>query len=99
MESNNPMILHIDLGNQSLQSWLKENRYIIYSELVRFSEKLIKNKMDLIQAVMVSNLSDNVDFIIKKENVNLTLEKAMNYFLSIEEYEKCAKIRDLINQL
>jgi hypothetical protein len=99
MESNNPMILHIDLGNQSLQSWLKENRYIIYSELVRFSEKLIKNKMDLIQAVMVSNLSDNVVFIIKKENVNLTLEKAMNYFLSIEEYEKCAKIRDLINQL
>ncbi len=99
MEKGNPMILHIDLGNQSLQSWLKENRYIIYSELVRFSEKLIKNKMDFIQAVMVSNLSDNVVFIIKKENVNLTLEKAMNYFLSIEEYEKCAKIRDLMNQL
>lgn len=93
------MILHIDLGNQSLQSWLKENKYIIYSELVRFSEKLIKNKLDFIQAVMISNLSDNVVFIIKKENVNLTLEKAMNYFLSIEEYEKCAKIRDLINKL
>lgn len=99
MEKGSPMILHIDLGNQSLQSWLKDNRYIIYSELVRFSEKLIKNKLDFIQAVMISNLSDNVVFIIKKENVNLTLEKAMNYFLSIEEYEKCAKIRDLINRL
>lgn len=99
MEKGSPMILHIDLGNQSLQSWLKENRYIIYSELVRFAEKLIKNKLDFIQAVMISNLSDNVVFIIKKENVNLTLEKAMNYFLSIEEYEKCAKIRDLINKL
>lgn len=99
MEKGSPMILHIDLGNQSLQSWLKDNRYIIYSELVRFAEKLIKNKLDFIQAVMISNLSDNVVFIIKKENVNLTLEKAMNYFLSIEEYEKCAKIRDLINKL
>ena len=95
MESNNPMILHIDLGNQSLQSWLKSNKYIIFSELVRFSEKLIKNKMDYIQAVMVSNLSDNVVFIIKKENVNLTLQKAMEYFLSIEEYEQCAKVRDI----
>jgi hypothetical protein len=99
MEKGSPMILHIDLGNQSLQSWLKDNRYIIYSELVRFAEKLIKNKLDFIQAVMISNLSDNVVFIIKKENVNITLEKAMDYFLSIEEYEKCAKIRDLINKL
>lgn len=90
-----PIILHIDLGNQSLQSWLKDNRYIIFSELVRFSEKLIKNKMDSIQAIMVSNLSDNVVFIIKKENVSLTLEKAMEYFLSIEEYEQCSKIRDI----
>ncbi len=95
MEGNNPMLLHIDLGNQSLQSWLKNNRYIIYSELVRFSEKLIKNNMDYIQAVMVSNLSDNIVFIIKKENVNLTLDKAMEYFLSIEEYEQCSKIRDI----
>ena len=99
MESNNPMILHIDLGNQSLQSWLKENRYIIYSELVRFSEKLIKNKMDLIQAIMVSNSSDNIVFIIKKDNVKLTLDKAMDYFLEIEEYEKCSEIRDLLNKL
>lgn len=90
-----PILLHIDLGNQSLQSWLKDNRYIIFSELVRFSEKLIKNEMDSIQAIMVSNLSDNVVFIIKKENVNLTLDKAMEYFLSIEEYEQCAKIRDI----
>ena len=90
-----PILLHIDLGNQSLQSWLKDNRYIIFSELVRFSEKLIKNKMDSIQAIMVSNLSDNVVFIIKKENVNLTLNKAMEYFLSIEEYEQCSKIRDI----
>lgn len=95
MKSGNPMLLHIDLGNQSLQSWLKDNKYIVFSELVRFSEKLIKNNMDSIQAIMVSNLSDNVVFIIKKENVNITLDKAMEYFLSIEEYEQCSKIRDI----
>ena len=79
-----PIILHIDLGNQSLSNWLKDNRYVIYSELVRYSEKLITEKLELVQAILVSNLADNIVFIIKRDNVKLTLDKAMEYFLSIE---------------
>jgi hypothetical protein len=94
-KDNNPIILHIDLGNQSLSSWLKENKYIIHSELIRYSEKLIKEKLESVQAIMVSNLSDNIVFLVKKENIEVTLERAMEYFLSIEEYEQCSKIRDL----
>ena len=90
-----PIILHIDLGNQSLSRWLKDNRYVIYSELIRYSAKLINEQLELVQAILVSNLADNIVFIIKKDNVELTLNKAMEYFLSIEEYEQCAKIRNL----
>ena len=90
-----PVILHIELGNQHLSKWLKENRYIIYSELIRYSEKLIKEKIEIIQAIMVSNLYDNIVFIIKRDNVKLTLDKAMDFFMDIEEYEKCAEIRNL----
>lgn len=99
MNKPNPNILHIDLGNQSLQAWLIANRYIIYSELVRFSEKLLKEDLDAIEAVLVSNLSDNVVFVLEKKNIHITLEKAMAYFLEVEEYEKCSKIRDLQNLL
>lgn len=91
-----PIILHIDLGNQSLTSWLKENKYIIHSELVRYCQILIENDLDYVQAIMVSNLSDNVVFFIKKENVEMTLDKAMEYFLSIEEYEQCDKIKNCL---
>ena len=94
-KDNNPIILHIDLGNQSLSSWLKENKYIIHSELIRYSEILIKEKKESVQAIMVSNLSDNIVFLVKKENIEVTLQRAMEYFLSIEEYEQCSKIRDL----
>lgn len=94
-----PMILHIDLGNQSVQAWLKDNKYIVFSEILRYSEKLLKDEMDSIQAILVSNLSDNVVFLIKRDELSITLNKAMDYFLSIEEYEKCAKARDLINRL
>ena len=90
-----PIILHIELGNESVSYWLKQNQYVIFSELVRFSKKLLEEKLSFIQAIMVSNLSDNIVFIIKKENLKLTLNKAMDYFMEIEEYEKCAEIRDL----
>jgi hypothetical protein len=91
-----PIILHIDLGNQSLTSWLKENKYIIHSELVRYCQILLENDLEYVQAIMVSNLSDNVVFFIKKENVEMTLDKAMEYFLSIEEYEQCDKIKNCL---
>ena len=90
-----PIILHIELGNQSVLEWLKENQYIIFSELIRYSDKLLKENLNFIQAIMVSNVSDNIVFIVKKENLKLTLDKAMDFFMDIEEYEKCAKIRDL----
>lgn len=90
-----PIILHIELGNQSVLEWLKENQYIIFSELIRYSDKLLKENLSFIQAIMVSNISDNIVFIVKKENLKLTLDKAMDFFMDIEEYEKCAEIRDL----
>lgn len=92
---NETIILHIDLGNQSVSSWLNLNRYVIFSELLRFSKKLIENKLDVVEAIMISNYSDNIVFLLRKENLNITLERAMEYFMNIEEYEKCAEIRDL----
>jgi len=90
-----PIILHIELGNQPVLEWLKQNQYIIFSELIRYSDKLLKENLNFIQAIMVSNVSDNIVFIVKKENLKLTLDKAMDFFMDIEEYEKCAEIRDL----
>ncbi len=90
-----PIILHIDLGNQSLTSWLSENKYIVYSELIRYCDKLLKDNLKEVQAIMVSKLSDNIVFIIKRDNVKLTLDKAMDFFMDIEEYEKCSEIRNL----
>lgn len=93
--NENPLILHIDVGNQSVKAWLKEHRYVIYSEIVRYCEKLLNSDAESIQSILISNISDNVVFLIERKNVELALEKAMDYFMDIEEYEKCAKIRDL----
>lgn len=91
-----PMILHIDIGNQSLVNWTNNNKYIIHSELIRYCEKLILGEFDIVEAIMISNLADNVVFMVSEKNVLDTLNKAMEYFLEIEEYEQCGKIRDLL---
>jgi hypothetical protein len=36
-----------------------------------------------------------VDFIISKEDIDLTLKKMMDYYIEVEEYEKCAEIHKL----
>lgn len=89
-------ILHIDVGNKPIMEWVYENKYIIFSEIVRYAEKLMNSESEHINAIMISNLADNIVFILRKDSIKSTLEKAMEYFLEIEEYEQCGKIRDLL---
>lgn len=91
-----PIILHIDLGNQSLSIWIRENKYIIFSEILRYVRMLLESDEDSIQVLLISNLSDNIVLIVKRDEVDLTLKLSMQYFMEIEEYEKCAEIRDLM---
>jgi hypothetical protein len=90
-----PVILHIELGDYPIASWLKNNKYFVFSELIRFSKKLIEENLEILQAILISNDNDNIVFILRKESLDTTLEKALSYFMQIEEYEKCAEIRDL----
>jgi hypothetical protein len=66
----NPIILHIELGNQSVYDWLKENQYVIFSELIRYSKKLLDENLDMVQAIMVSNLSDILYSLLKEIMLN-----------------------------
>jgi hypothetical protein len=90
-----PVILHIELGDYPIASWLKNNKYIIFSEILRYARKMIENKLDTVQAILVSNNTDNIVFILKNSDLKQTLDKAMDFFMEVEEYEKCAEIRDL----
>lgn len=96
MNKQEPIILHIDLGNQSVSNWIKENKYIIFSEILRYSRILLESNEETVQALLISNLADNIVIILRKSDLDITLELAMEYFISIEEYEKCAEVRDLM---
>ena len=93
--TNDNSILHIDVGNRPIIDWVNENKYIIFSEIVRYSDKMIKNESEHINAIMVSNLADNVVFILRNDSVDLTLKKAMDYFLQIEAILRKKKIKKI----
>lgn len=90
-----PIILHIELGDYPIANWLKNNKYVIFSEILRYARKMIEQKLDVVQAILVSNNTDNIVFILRNSDINKTLDKAMEFFMETEEYEKCAEIRDL----
>jgi len=90
-----PVILHIELGDYPIANWLKNNKYIVFSEILRYTKKMIEQKLNLVQIILVSNNTDNIVFILKKDTLKDTLSKAMDFFMEKEEYEKCAEIRDL----
>jgi hypothetical protein len=56
---------------------------------------MLQEKLEAVQVMLIANLSENIVFIINKNDIQFTLEKAMKYFLSIEEYEQCSKIQEL----
>lgn len=90
-----PVILHIELGDYPIANWLKNNKYVIFSEILRYSKKMLEQNLKSTQAILVSNNTDNIVFILRLDTLNETLNKAMDFFMQNEEYEKCAEIRDL----
>ena len=51
-----------------------------------------------LQEVLQQTSPINVDFIISKDDIDLTLKKLLEHMIEVEEYEKCAEIVKLQNR-
>ena len=108
-----PKRIYIDF-NTPIEKWADSNKNVImdsiYFNVFDFMEsdeddrivlrvspqqtKPLKKRQSL-----MSESPMNVDFIISKDDINVTLEKLLEYYISTEEYEKCAKVHKLQNEL
>lgn len=72
----------------------EDDRIILQVQPVKEQERLIKG------SVRKLNIESpiNVDFIISKDDIQLTLKKLLEHYVEIEEYEKCAEIVKLQNR-
>ena len=106
-----PKRIYIDFGTP-IETWADENKGIImdsiYSNVFDFLDSeeddrvILQVSPKLSQKVKRPLVSKeppiNVDFIISKDDIQLTLHKMMEYYIEVEEYEKCAEIHKLQNE-
>ena len=94
----------------SIEEWADENRGVIMDSIYSNVFDFIKSTDDdriILQIVPILTKKSRmqrpaeppvkVDFIISKEDIDLTLKKMMDYYIEVEEYEKCAEIVKLQN--
>lgn len=105
-----PKRIYIDFGIP-IEQWADNNRGVImdsiYSNVFDFIESQEDDRIVLSVSPKVGNRLRinrtnqppvNVDFIISKDDIDLTLKKMMDYYIEVEEYEKCAEIVKLQNE-
>ena len=105
-----PKKIYIDFGTP-IETWANENKGMImdsiYSNVFDFIESEEDDRIVLQVSPKLNTKSRiskameppvNVDFIISKDDIQVTLQKMMEYYIEVEEYEKCAEIHKLQNQ-
>jgi hypothetical protein len=104
-----PKRIYIDFGTP-IEKWADENKGVImdsiYSNVFDFVEseeidRVVLQVTPKPQKIRRPTFSPeqpiNVDFIISKDDIDLTLRKMMEYYIDVEEYERCAEILKLQN--
>jgi len=76
---------------------MPEIRDVVIEETICAIEDGIKNKKISISLFEVAHTNYYIE--LKKENWKSTLENTLEYYIEIEEYNKCVEIRDLITKL
>ena len=93
-----------------IEVWADENRGVImdsiYSNVFDFIQSPDDDRI-ILQIIPILTKKSRmqrpadppvkVDFIISKEDIDLTLHKMLEYYVEVEEYEKCAEIVKLQN--
>ncbi len=71
----------------------EDDRIVLQVQPVKEQERKIKGS---IRTFKIES-PINVDFIISKDDIQLTLRKLLEYYIEVEEYERCAEIVKLQN--
>lgn len=88
------------LGEVSLEEIYNQNKELIYSSFITEIIK-VKNDTSIKHIEVLEFKRDDVRFVIdlKRDQFKDALNKAIEYFLSVEAYERCTECKDLINDL
>jgi protein-arginine kinase activator protein McsA len=76
---------------------LKSKKQQVYKSLIEGVTEAIKTDKEEIKLCEVKNA--NIFITVEKQEWKKSLDSALQFYIDKEEYEKCSKIKDLINKL
>ena len=76
---------------------LKSSKHKVYKSLIDGVTEAIKTNKEEIKLCEVKN--SNVIITVEKPEWKDSLDSALQYYIDIEEYEECSKIKNLIDKL
>lgn len=111
-KEHTPTTIQIDF-NVPIEKWADDNKSVImdsiYENVFEFMESDETDRVILqvqptmkqektLRKVVLGDAPIKVDFIISKDDIDLTLKKLLEHMIELEEYEKCAEIVKLQNR-
>ena len=93
-------ILTIYIGETDIYEWtMAEGKRIIMPELLIGCEELLYNELESVKCLRVEAFirGDNkaFDFFVKRNEIEDTLSKIMDWAHAEEEYEVCERVKNL----
>ena len=80
------------------KNFLINQKWLIHSLIIEGVKQSIKERLDEIVLFRIINPISNFIMVseLKKDDWESSLSKSLEYFESVEEYEKCADIKKLL---
>ena len=76
---------------------LKSSKHQVYKSLIDGVSEAIKNNKTEVKLCEVKN--SNIFITVEKQAWKNSLDSALQYYINTEEYERCSKIKDLIEKI
>ena len=76
---------------------LRSKKFQVYKSLIDGVTEAIKENKKEIKLCEVKN--SGIFITVEKENWKDSLDSALQYYIDVEEYEECSKIKNLIDKL
>jgi len=83
------------------KNFLINQEWLIHSLIIEGVKQSIKERLDEIVLFRIINPISNFIMVseLKKDDWESSLSKSLEYFESVEEYEKCADIKKLLKKI
>ena len=87
--------------NSILADWPEKHENTIFEAIIRGSKHLLQSNADKV-TILLCKIEDELlsfECILNRSDIKRSLKKALDFFIHLEAFEKCAEIKSILDSL